>query len=395
MTTRLVWWFVSVAVLAGACRRKSPEAPVQPAGATVPEKHPHEDQHEELPRVIKLSPLVLREAKIATAPAEKRKLAATIDLNGQIAPNPDAIAQVSSRVSGRILRVLAKEGDRVRPGQLLLVVVSPELARMRAEYAGTRAKTKAARQNAERLRSLFEQRLGAEQDAATAEAEAAALEAERDEDARALRGMGVALDAPADPAELAITSSMAGEVVQRDAAPGQVVGPERTLMTVADLSQAYFQAQLFEKDLAKVREGAPAEVRLNGYPDEVLPARVARIAAQVDPQSRTLTARLTLDNPGAKVRLGLFGTARVSLPAQAEGEQVVVPLSAVTEIGEKKAVFVRQPDGDFEMHEVTLGTTAGGFTAVLAGLQPGEQVVVSGTHTLKSAVLKSTMGEEE
>src|SRR6266851_2006740 len=187
MTTRLVWWFVSVAVLAGACRRKSPEAPVQPAGATVPEKHPHEDQHEELPRVIKLSPLVLREAKIATAPAEKRKLAATIDLNGQIAPNPDAIAQVSSRVSGRILRVLAKEGDRVRPGQLLLVVVSPELARMRAEYAGTRAKTKAARQNAERLRSLFEQRLGAEQDAATAEAEAAALEAERDEDGRALR----------------------------------------------------------------------------------------------------------------------------------------------------------------------------------------------------------------
>src|SRR5712692_9093108 len=133
MTVRSLSWFLVLAVLVGACRRKSPEAPGQQAGATVPEQHPHEEKHEELPRVVKLSPLVLREAKIATARAEKRKLAATIDLNGQIAPNPDAIAQVSSRVSGRILRVLAKEGDRVRPGQLLLVVVSPELARMRAE----------------------------------------------------------------------------------------------------------------------------------------------------------------------------------------------------------------------------------------------------------------------
>src|SRR5205814_6028688 len=82
--------------------------------------------------------------------------------------------------------------------------------------------------------------------------------------------------------------------------------------TVADLSRVWFEAQVFEKDLSRIAQGAPAEVRLNGYPDRVFTARVARLSGRVDPQARTVTARLVLLDPDENLRLGLYGTARVS-----------------------------------------------------------------------------------
>lgn len=220
------------------------------------------------------------------------------------------------------------------------------------------------------------------------------MEAERDAQAQAIRAAGAPLDARGDPSLLEIVAPIGGQVVQRDAVPGQVVEPTHTVLTVADLSHVFFQAQLFEKDLGQLAEGAPAEVRLNGYPDAVFRARVARVASQIDAQARTLTARLALLDPAPRVRLGLYGTARVSLQRSEDEEHVVVPLSAVTEIGDRKVVFVQHDDDEFQVHDVKLGPTAGGDVAVLSGIDAGERVVVSGVHTLKSAVLKSTMAEE-
>jgi cobalt-zinc-cadmium efflux system membrane fusion protein len=275
------------------------------------------------------------------------------------------------------------------------VVSSPELARRRAEHAAAGAKAIAARKNATRLRALAVERLGADQDAVSAEAEAAALEAERDAAAQVIRSMGMPLAASGDASLLPLVSPISGQLVQRDAVPGQMVQPDHTLATVADLSRIWFQAQLFEKDLAQISEGAAAEIRLNGYPDKVFQARVARLSARVDPQARTLTARLAVEDPDQRLRLGLYGKARISVAGRESGEQLTVPLSALTEIGPRKVVFVRHPDGDFEWHEVTLGASAGSYAPVLSGLNAGEQVVVSGVHTLRSVVLRGTMKEDE
>jgi cobalt-zinc-cadmium efflux system membrane fusion protein len=96
------------------------------------------------------------------------------------------------------------------------------------------------------------------------------------------------------------------------------------------------------------------------------------------------------------VKVGLFGTARVVVgPGDELTKRVVVPLSAVTKVANKDVAFVLQPDGHFELHPVTTGRTAGGRVEILSGLRAGEQVVTEGVFTLKSAVLKSTFGEEE
>lgn len=396
MTIPRVAWLAAAVLASSACHKAENET-AQARGATTPPEHHEEKNHEELPRLVKLTPEVIREAKVRTEPVQRHRLAATVELNGQVIPSPEASALVGGRVTGRVLRVLVREGDLVRAGQTIAVITSPEVAKVRSELAAAMARASSARRNAQRLRELFAQRLGAEQEAVAAEAEATAVESERDAHVRSLRGLGASPSGGADPSAIALVTPIAGSLVQLDAAVGQMVEPAHTVATVADLSRVWFQAQLFEKDLSRVEEGAEAEVRLNGYPDRVFNARVARISGQVDPRSHTVTARLALRDPEHKLRLGLFGTARVSIRADDDEarDQTVVPLSAVTDLGDRKAVFIRHSDGDFEVHEVRLGPTAGGLVAVLAGLKEGEQVVVSGVHTLKSAVLKGSMDEAE
>ena len=197
-------------------------------------------------------------------------------------------------------------------------------------------------------------------------------------------------------ARVVIRSPLAGFVLARDAIQGQTVQPEHVIATIGDLERVYFLARLFEKDLARVKVDATAEVRLNAYPNEVFDATIETIGRQIDPAARTVTARIVVRNHGDLVKVGLFGSARVVVgDTDSRTKRVVVPLSGVTRIANRDVVFVRQPDDDFDLHPVTLGRSAGGRVEILGGLRAGEQVVIDGVFTLKSAILKSTFGEED
>jgi cobalt-zinc-cadmium efflux system membrane fusion protein len=366
--------------------------------ATKPAEHTDEsEQHEELPTKVRLAPLVQRSAGIKTAPAVLDSLPATVDLTGEIAADPDRSARLAARVPGRIIEVKVKEGDRVKAGQIVAILESPELARAGATLASAVARARAARLNADRLRSLEAKSLVSGQEVATAAAEAAALDAEVAAAKQTLTAFGqTASQAQARGARVMIRSPLAGFILSRDAVQGQTVDPQHVIAVVGDLAHAYFLGRLFEKDLARVKIGASAEVRLNAYPSDVFEAKIETIGRQIDPAARTVTARIVVSNHGDLVKVGLFGTARVVVgPSEAPAKRVVVPLSAVTRVASKDSVFVRQVDGDFELHPVTIGRSAGGRIEVLGGLRAGEQVVVDGVFTLKSAILKSTFGEED
>ena len=111
---------------AASCKKSKPESAPEKGATAVPE-HPEERAHEDLPKLVKLTPEVIREAHVRTEPARKRTLAATAELSGQIVPNPEALALIGARASGRILRVLVREADLVRPGQVLAILSSPEI----------------------------------------------------------------------------------------------------------------------------------------------------------------------------------------------------------------------------------------------------------------------------
>lgn len=389
---------VSVATLViglAACHRTPPPEEKRATTSAVDAgEHVDEREHEALPRRVRLTPEVIAAAKIRTAPATKEVLAPTLSLPGEIAADPDKSARVSSPVAGRLTRVAFKEGSVVKKGDVLGTVRVPELGKLRAAYAATGVKAGAARSNADRLQALAEKKLAGTQEALTAKAEADSLEAETRALDEQLRGMGTGTGGGG--ADLVLRAPVSGVVIVRDAVVGQPVTAEQTIASIADLSEVWFLARVFEKDLGRLRPNAKADVQLNAYPKERFDGTVEYLGRQIDPIARTVTARIRLTNRDDVLRIGLFGTARVATGEPgAKAPVLVVPRDAVTEIAGKAAVFVKQTDGDFELHDVLLGEGALGKVEIVHGLRENEQVVVDGVFTLKSAVLKSTFGEEE
>lgn len=391
---------VALVLLASCSAPSRTEAP-RDAGlkaAIIVDGGDHVDEpqaHEPLPSRVRLSAEVVRAAKLKTAPVAFEALPPTISLTGDLISDPDRTAKVAARVAGRISDVHAKEGDRVRAGALLVVLESSELARARAAWASAQAKARSSRQNFERLQRVADKGLASGQEVSAAQSDSATLDAEARAARQTLLALGAAADG-SDGARMELRAPVSGFVLSRDAVRGQSVTPEHIVFVIADLEKAYFRARLFEKDLARVRIGSAVEVRLNAYPNEVFPGVVETVGRALDPASRTVMASIAVHNRNDLLKVGLFGAALVVAPdGVTRTPRPVVPLSAVTKIAEQDCVFVRQLDGDYEVHKVTLGRTAAGKAEVVVGLRAGEQVVVDGVFTLKSAVLKSTFGEEE
>lgn len=368
------------------------------AAANLPQHKDESEEHEELPSKIRLPRDVIASTGIKTERVKVTVLPATIDLTGEIASDPDRTAEVTARVAGRILDVKVKEGDRVRAGALLAIVESPELAKARATRTSAEARLRSARLNAQRLANLEAKALASGQEVATAQAEAASLEAEAVAARQTLSAFGRdVLQVDGSPARLDLRSPLDGFVFSRSVIKGQTVGPEQVIVVVGNLDRAVFLAKLFEKDLAQVANGAPAEVRLNALPGQLFEGKVLSIGKQLDPTARTVLARISVADHDGLLKVGLFGAARVVVGSGAPGREpkLVLPAAAVTKIANKDVVFVKQADGDFEVHPVTLGRTAAGRVEILSGLRAAEEVVTTGVFNLKGAVLKSTFGEEE
>lgn len=355
--------------------------------------HADEPEHEELPKRVRLSAKVIADAKIRTERAALRELAATVNLPGELTADPDRSARVSTPVAGQLVRVLFKEGETVKAGTPLAVVRVAELGKVRGAQRAAAAKAASASSNATRLEALSDKGLAAKQEAIAARAEADALAA----DARALSEQLAAIGTGAQGAgsDLVLRAPVSGVVLTRDAVVGQPATTDQTIASVADLSEAWFVAKVFEKDLSRVTPGASAEVVLNAYPGERFQASIEQIGRQVDPVGRTVTARLRLTNRRDLLRVGLYGAAAVTVKREGASTRVIaVPRTAVVELAGKTVVFVRQKDDDYDVHEVTTGASAPGVVEIVRGLRDGEEVVVDGAFTLKSIVLKGTLAEE-
>jgi cobalt-zinc-cadmium efflux system membrane fusion protein len=377
-------------ILLAACS-KGKSDPTNPAAS----EHSDEPAHEDLPKKVTLPANVIADAKIRTSPVTKEILATTLGLAGEIAADPDKSARISSPVAGHLEEVRFKEGLKVKKGDALALLRVPDLGKLRGAYAATAARARTARTNADRMKSLLDQRLTSDQAYLDAKAEADALDAEARAQGEQLNAMGAGAGG-GSAFLLTLRSPIDGTVIARDAVVGQPITTERVLASIADLREVWFLGRVFEKDLGKLEEGSDAEVTLNAYPTEHFQGKLVRLGQQIDPVARTLTARIVLTNRKDLLRVGLFGVARVGLGQGDNKETVlVVPRTAVTEIAGKTVVFVRQPDGDFERHDVTLGAGALGKVQIVTGLREGEQVVVEGVFTLKSAVLKSSFAPDE
>lgn len=389
-------WLPSLLMMV-SCGSKAASTADNPEPKSAQVEQPDDHAHQQLPTRVQLSKAVLTAAQIETALVGREKLVSTIALPGELVADPDRSAHVASPIAGRVERVSFREGSSVKKGDVLATIRVPDLGKLRSSLAATLAKASAARANTVRQKALLDQRLTSEQSYLDAVATAEALDVEARATQEHLAALGLGAGATQSNASiLSLRAPVSGVVVARNAVVGQPVGADEVLADIVDLSELWFLGRVFERDLGRLQIGANAEVQLNAYPKERFSGTIEYIGRQVDPIARTVTARIRLANCGEQLRVGLFGNAHVSTR---EGEDelatIVVPRNALTEIAGKSAVFVQRDESTFEMHVLTLGNSAAGKVQVLAGLHEGEQVVVSGVFSLKSAVLKSSFTEDE
>jgi Cu(I)/Ag(I) efflux system membrane fusion protein/cobalt-zinc-cadmium efflux system membrane fusion protein len=328
---------------------------------------------------IRLTPQRMQSIGIVLGKAESKVVHSELRFYGNVEVNERRLANVQTRFAGWIRKVYADTtGNFVRRGQPLFTIYSPDLVSTEQEYL-------VAKHNSESLQTSTVD--------GVASGASSLLEAAR---ARLLQweispAEIEQLDRTGKPiTDLTIFSSVSGYILDKKALPNMYVQPETMLYTVADLSDVWVIAQVFQSDAGKIKPGDSAEITLNAYPGRVFKGRVDSVLPQLDMNTRTLPLRLVFPNSAMKLRPGMYVNVRVELPL---GDQLVVPTSASFHSGTRNLVFVYQGEGSIEPREVEFGPLAGDQIVVSKGLKAGEQIVTSANFLIDSeAQLQAAAG---
>ncbi|MDE1161156.1 MAG: efflux RND transporter periplasmic adaptor subunit [Acidobacteriaceae bacterium] len=305
-----------------------------------------------------------------TGTAEYKRISEDIRATGTVAVDERLLSYVQVRFPGYIRKVLADATYQyVRKGQPLFTIYSPDVAATEREYllarenerALTHSSVEGVAQGAASLATAAEQRLR--------QWNVPAAELSR------LQASGKSAT------DITIDSEVIGFITERNALPSLYVEPSTRLYTVADLSRVWVNAQVFQEDVGSLKPGDSAAIAVDAYPGRTLNARIEQILPQVDIATRTVQVRLTVPNPGTRLKPGMF--VNVVLKSAA-GEQLTVPASAVFQTGTRQLVFVDDGNGAYTPREVVLGRTNGTDVAIVSGLAPHQRVVTSANFLLDS-----------
>lgn len=388
----LIWGCQAPAGAPGAEGNAAQPAP--PKEEHAQEQRGESDEHGEL---IKLAPEAQQAAGITLEEVAPRSLRRELRFPGTIQANQNRLAHVGPRIQGRVVELSAGLGARVKAGEKLAVIDSPELGQAQSDFLTARAKLLVAEKAYERAKTLLDGKVIGKGEFQRREGEYAASQAEAQAAEDRLRLLGLEAAEIANLAEhravrsqVAITAPLNGTVVDRDVTLGQVVEPAKTLFTIADLSALWGVADIPERDLPTVRKGLDARVSVTAYPDDVFPGKVTYISDTLDASSRTANVRVEIDNAGGKLKPEMFAT--FTILAQETEKVFSIPERAVQRDGGKTIVFVAEGEG-FEKRPVELGPELQGYYPVRSGLQPGEKVVTQGAFVLKSESERGQMEE--
>ncbi len=308
---------------------------------------------------VRVSPAMVQNLGIRVVRAEIRDLAPSGAAVGRVELDERLIAEVQTLTPGFVESLAVRaEGEPVARGARLATVYSPELLGAQQEYAALlrirgSAITPGLRQAARNRLRLLGLPAGA------------------------IRR----LDQGGTPQRTYAVFAPASGVVSRiGARPGAQVTPGQSIVTIAGLSRVLVVAHVPEALLGNIRSGLPVRITFAAFPGEVREGRIDYIFPTLDPEARTARVRVTLDNPGQRLRQGMFANVQI---LGAGGMALSVPSEAVIDTGRRKIVIVRR-EGAFLPVEVVTGRDAGEWTQILSGIEPGQEVVASGQFLIDS-----------
>lgn len=378
-------WFWWRSPFSAAMRRSQhPASAASVPSQTENQQPPTADNSAGLPSEAPLAPLQLSPQRMQSigvqlGTVESKPINDEIRLYGNVQPDERRFAYVQTRFAGWIRQVFADAtGDFVRKGGPLFTIYSPDLVASEREYI-------LAKKNAVTLQQSTVSGVadGAASLIAAAKARLQQFDIPDSEIAK-LDQTGEAIT------DLTVYSPASGYITERNALPNMYVQPDTKLYSIADLSDVWVLAQIFQNDAGKFKPGDPAEITLDAYPGRIFKGKVDYLLPQLDVATRTLPVRLVFPNPDLRLRPGMYVNVSLKLPL---GQHLIVPDSAVFHSGTKNLVFTYSGEGNIAPHEVELGPHVSDQFVVTKGVKAGEQIVTSANFLIDSeAQLQAAAG---
>jgi cobalt-zinc-cadmium efflux system membrane fusion protein len=329
-------------------------------------------------------------AALELAPVELRAPVNT-ELSGRLMWNEDVTVRVFTPFAGRVRKLTADLGQQVETNGALAEVESPDFGQAQADARKAESDLKLTARTLARLRELFAHGAAAQKDVEAAEDAQAQAEAEHSRAVSKIAAYGAEAGSPDE--IFVLRSPLAGTVVDKSVGPGQEIRadqmlaniPEITapLFVVSDPARLWIQIDATEVDLPHLQPGHEFTFTSRAFPGQTFKGRVDKVSEFIDPNTRTIKVRGSVDNSQRLLKAEMF--VNVSLP-DGQAATLSVPAAAVFLKGDKHFVFVQEKPGVFARQEVAIGSEEAGRVLILNGLQAGQQVVTDGCVFLQEVL---------
>jgi len=325
-------------------------------------------------------------AHIHVVPVEQGRLTRMLRLTGAVEYNDFKTTPVITQVGGPVSRVVVAPGEHVRAGQPMLYVASPDYSLLRSAYIKARDAYQLADKYYLRAQDLYAHQAIAQADLEQAESNRNQAKADFESSADAIRILGIAdpdtIITKASSPEIPLYSPVAGEVVDRECSAGQLLAAGATqCFTLSDMSSVWILVNIYQKDVGSVHVGDPVTIDNESYPGAVH-GKIEYISPALDPNTRTLQARIEAPNPDARLKKEMYVTAEVQ--AGVIPDALFIPDSAVLRDDQNLPyVYLQTGNDQFGRRDITLGESTNGETQVLTGLRVNDHVVGDGSLFLQ------------
>ncbi|MFC1661379.1 efflux RND transporter periplasmic adaptor subunit [Gemmatimonadota bacterium] len=345
---------------------------------------------------LALSDTEMTAIELESVPAESRSITSRLPLMGRVLAHQHRRAIVSYPFSARIAQIEARVGDWVRPGDPLVVLQSEEVGVATSAFYSANADHELAQVNFERESQLFESGVAARKNLSSAETALRVAAATLNAAEKKLHVLGftesemeVLKGTHQINPNITLYAPIAGKIVTNNAVLGAMVDETTEILTIMNPTVLWAEAEIYERDIARVRTGQEVEVTVPAYPDDTFRGTLSYIADIVRPETRTITVRTEVTNTDLKLKPGMFADLTINL--NENGHAVTVPAEAVLDDHGIPFLFVRKNDHHFQPRLVTVGASGAGFVEIVSGLEVGEEVVTKGNFQLKSKLYEAVL----
>ena len=299
----------------------------------------------------------------------------TLTLSGEISFNENSINKVFPRSSGQVIESKVTLGDKVTRGQVLAVIRSADIAGSYADLTGANADIAITKRQMENTENLFKNGIASERELNEAK--------QNYEKAKAVKGKiesTLSINGGNNTkagGTYVLTAPINGYVVEKKVNAGNFIRPDMGdyLFTISDLKDVWVYANVFEADIAKIKEGYDVQVLTLAYPDKIFIGKIDKISEVLDPNSKAMKVRIRLENPGAILKPEMF--AKVIVSNKESKKALCLPTKALIDQDGKSFVVVYKSKDDMKIAEVTILKTIGDRTYISSGVTEGDKLIVS------------------